>query len=186
MTGLDPSPCPSRGRSPSRGRGQRSLPACWRSVPHPLRCLDPAMAALPKHLLPVHPQVEQVPQRRAPAHADHLGHAEVAQPTWHRLHHELRDRYGLSTQRSPPWGWPTDGIKTIWGWERESGLRPCRVYLRHCYLAAQSMGDKCFDSFLDETFLVDRTTTIREYIDQHPGLIENTIPPPGFENRYNG
>jgi len=78
------------------------------------------------------------------------------------------------------------GIKTIWGWERDSGLRPCRVYLRHCYLAAQSMGQDCFDSFLDETFLVDRTTTIREYINQHPGLIENTIPPPGFEERYSG
>lgn len=78
------------------------------------------------------------------------------------------------------------GIKTIWGWERDSGLRPCRVYLRHCYLAAQSMGRVCFDSFLDETFLVDRCTTIREYINQHPGLIENTIPPPGFEERYSG
>ena len=77
-------------------------------------------------------------------------------------------------------------IRTIWGWEPDSGLLPCRVYLRHCYLAAQSMGPKCFDSFLDETFLVDRTTTIREYIHQNPGLIENTIPPPGFEERYSG
>jgi len=78
------------------------------------------------------------------------------------------------------------GIETIWGWERNSGLRPCRVYLRHCYLAAHSMGQECFDSFLDETFLVDRTTTIREYIQRHPGLIENTVPPPGFEERYSG
>jgi len=78
------------------------------------------------------------------------------------------------------------GIQTIWGWKEDSGLRPCRVYLRHCYLAARSMGQECFDSFLDETFLVDRTTTIREYINQHPGLIENTVPPPGFEERYSG
>lgn len=78
------------------------------------------------------------------------------------------------------------GIQTIWGWQKNSGLRPCRVYLRHCYLAAKSMGQECFDSFLDETFLVDRDTTIREYINQHPGLIENTIPPPGFEQRYSG
>jgi len=78
------------------------------------------------------------------------------------------------------------GIQTIWGWQRNSGLRPCRVYLRHFYLAAQSMGQECFDSFLDETFMVDRTTTIREYINQHPGLIENTLPPPGFEQRYSG
>lgn len=78
------------------------------------------------------------------------------------------------------------GIQSIWGWQRDSGLRPCRVYLRHCYLAAQSMGQECFDSFLDETFMVDRTTTIREYINKNPGLIENTIPPPGFEQRYSG
>lgn len=78
------------------------------------------------------------------------------------------------------------GIQTIWGWEPDSGLLPCRVYLRHCYLAAQSMGPKCLDSFLDETFLVDRTTTIREYIQRNQGLIENTIPPPGFEERYSG
>jgi hypothetical protein len=29
------------------------------------------------------------------------------------------------------------------------------VYLRHCYFAAKSLGNVCFDSFLDETFLVD-------------------------------
>lgn len=78
------------------------------------------------------------------------------------------------------------GLPTIWGFGPDSGLRPCRVYLRHCYLAAKSMGQECFDSFLDETFLIDRTTTIREYIDQNPGLIENAVPPPGFEDRYGG
>ncbi|GAX18303.1 hypothetical protein FisN_23Hh196 [Fistulifera solaris] len=46
------------------------------------------------------------------------------------------------------------GIQTIWNWTE--GLRPCPVYLRHCYLAAEKLG--CLDSFLDETYLVDRTT----------------------------
>jgi len=79
------------------------------------------------------------------------------------------------------------GIQTIWGWKPDSGLLPCRVYLRHCYLAAKSMGPKCFNSFLDETFLVDRSTTIRQYMKENcPDLIEKTIPPPGFEERYSG
>lgn len=79
------------------------------------------------------------------------------------------------------------GIHTIWGWEPDSGLLPCRVYLRHCYLAAKSMGLECFDSFLDETFLADRTTTIRQYLESLPyDLIEKTVPPPGFEERYSG
>lgn len=41
------------------------------------------------------------------------------------------------------------GIDTIWNWSKDSGLRPCAVYLRHCYLAAESMGEKCLNSFLD-------------------------------------
>jgi hypothetical protein len=77
------------------------------------------------------------------------------------------------------------GVDTIWHWATESGLRPCAVYLRHCYLAAQAMGDLCFTSFLDETFLVDRKTTIREYIAQHPEVLE-TEPPESLKERYSG
>jgi len=89
------------------------------------------------------------------------------------------------------------GIDTIWGYKTNSGLLPCRVYLKHCYLASQSqsmaMGsgsssssNECFNSFLDETFLVDRKTTIRQYLKDNPNLIKTTIPPPGFEERYSG
>jgi hypothetical protein len=77
------------------------------------------------------------------------------------------------------------GVTTIWGWEADSGLRPCPVYLRHCYFAAKSLGDVCFDSFLDETFLVDRKTTIREYVQRHPGVLDAT-PPPELMERYSG
>ena len=80
----------------------------------------------------------------------------------------------------------TYGLDTIWGYGPESGLRPCRVYLRHCVLAAQALGPACYRSFLDETFLVDRTTTIRDYLHDHPTLLDTTIPPPGFEERYSG
>lgn len=77
------------------------------------------------------------------------------------------------------------GVDTIWGWQRNSGLRPCAVYLRHCYLAAQSMGEVCFDSFLDETYLVDRETKLRDYISAHPQVLE-TQPPPELVERYSG
>jgi hypothetical protein len=77
------------------------------------------------------------------------------------------------------------GVDTIWGWSKESGLRPCAVYLRHCYLAAKSMGETSFDSFLDETFLVDRETTIRQYVERYPEVLLQQ-PPPDLTVRYNG
>lgn len=73
------------------------------------------------------------------------------------------------------------GIQTIWNWNE--GLRPCAVYLRHCYLAAEKMG--CLDSFLDETFLVDRKTKLREYMEQYPQILEE-LPPPELASRYSG
>ena len=77
------------------------------------------------------------------------------------------------------------GVQTIWGWESESGLRPCAPYLRHCYLAAKSMGNECLESFLDETFLVDRKTTVRDYLEQYPEVLD-TLPPPELVDRYSG
>jgi hypothetical protein len=77
------------------------------------------------------------------------------------------------------------GVDTIWGWKRDSGLRPCAVYLRHCYLAAKSMGDECFGSFLDETFLVDRETKLRDYVVNNPQVLE-VEPPPELVGRYSG
>ena len=77
------------------------------------------------------------------------------------------------------------GVESIWTWTTDSGLRPCSIYLRHCYLAATSMGEVCFNSFLDETFLVDRTTTIRQYIQQYPEVLD-VRPPPDLASRYSG
>eukprot|EP00546_Thalassionema_frauenfeldii_P016340 CAMPEP_0178896538 /NCGR_PEP_ID=MMETSP0786-20121207/1235_1 /TAXON_ID=186022 /ORGANISM="Thalassionema frauenfeldii, Strain CCMP 1798" /LENGTH=241 /DNA_ID=CAMNT_0020566965 /DNA_START=70 /DNA_END=795 /DNA_ORIENTATION=- len=76
-------------------------------------------------------------------------------------------------------------MKTIWGWKPDSGLRPCAPYLRHCVLAAKAIGEECYDSFLDETFLVDRTTTIRSYLDSNPQIMA-TEPPPALRERYGG
>ena len=77
------------------------------------------------------------------------------------------------------------GISTIWGWPTDSGLRPCPIYLRHCVLAAKSFGQVCFNSFLDETYLVDRTTPLREYLEQNPHVM-SLEPPPELEERYGG
>ncbi|KAL7543658.1 hypothetical protein ACHAXR_012952 [Thalassiosira sp. AJA248-18] len=89
------------------------------------------------------------------------------------------------------------GVKTIWNWDRDSGLRPCPAYLRHCVLASwncggandswtsDSAGGMCYQSFLDETYLVDRETTIRDYLKQHPGVMERE-PPESLRERYGG
>jgi hypothetical protein len=77
------------------------------------------------------------------------------------------------------------GIDTIWGWKPDSGLRPCSVYLRHCYLSAKGMGEVCFNSFLDDTYLVDRQTTIRQYVEKYPEVL-NCKPPPALASRYSG
>lgn len=90
------------------------------------------------------------------------------------------------------WGrerWDRDyasvGLSTIWGWQPDSGIRPCSTYLRHCVLAAQKLGKACYDSFLDETFLVDRKTTVRAYLAAHPEVMA-TEPPPELRERYGG
>jgi len=77
------------------------------------------------------------------------------------------------------------GVKSIWGWAPDSGLEPCHPYLRHCVLAATKLGEVCLDSFLDATFLVDRSTPLRKYLDEHPEVMA-TMPPPELAERYGG
>lgn len=77
------------------------------------------------------------------------------------------------------------GLSTIWNWPLDSNIRPCATYLRHCVLAAKGMGGVCYDSFLDDTYLVDRKTTIRTYLEQNPQIM-TTLPPPELAERYCG
>ena len=79
------------------------------------------------------------------------------------------------------------GITSIWNdWNvPDSGILPCSVYLRHVYLAAQKAGDHMLDSLLDETYLVDRTTTVRQYVDANPEVL-STPPPQSLVGRYSG
>lgn len=48
----------------------------------------------------------------------------------------------------------------VWHWARDSGLLPANVYLRHCLLASQKAGEVAYDSFLNDTYLADRTMTL--------------------------
>ena len=79
------------------------------------------------------------------------------------------------------------GITSIWNdWNvPDSGILPCSVYLRHVYLAAQKAGDHMLNSLLDETYLVDRKTTIREYVNANPDVLL-TPPPQSLVGRYSG
>ena len=65
-------------------------------------------------------------------------------------------------------------------------ILPCRVYLRHCYLAAKNLiSPVALDNFLDNSFLGDRETTIREYLNRHPEIL-TTEPPASVAPRYSG
>ena len=87
-----------------------------------------------------------------------------------------REKYAAATNAAAPF---------IWDWKPDSGLRPCAVYLRHCVLAVTKAGPAALDSFLDETFLVDRTTTLRAYLAENPQVMD-TRPPPSLVGRYSG
>jgi len=76
-------------------------------------------------------------------------------------------------------------VPTIWDWAPNSGLRPCACYLRHCVLAVTKAGPAALDSFLDETYLVDRTTPLRTYLDANPAVM-TTLPPESLVGRYSG
>ncbi|KAD4178516.1 hypothetical protein E3N88_27107 [Mikania micrantha] len=52
------------------------------------------------------------------------------------------------------------GIGKIW----RDDVLPCRVYCRHCVLAAKNLGKAAHDNFLDHTYLADRKTTLRKYL----------------------
>lgn len=63
---------------------------------------------------------------------------------------------------------------------------PCRVYLRHCVLAANSLGDEAYNNFLDQTFLADRKATIRQYFEKVGTSIMEEEPPESLKSRYGG
>lgn len=74
-------------------------------------------------------------------------------------------------------------IEQIW----RDDIFPCRVYLRHCVLAAKNLGEDAYESFLDHTYVADRRTTIRTYFKHGLGVgIMNEKPPEALRERYGG
>ncbi|KAL7178225.1 hypothetical protein ACSBR2_031389 [Camellia fascicularis] len=73
-------------------------------------------------------------------------------------------------------------IHKIW----RDDILPCRLYLRHCILAAKNLGDEAYNNFLDHTFLGDRKTTIREYLVTTGSGIMEEEPPESIKAFYSG
>lgn len=75
------------------------------------------------------------------------------------------------------------GISEVWS--TGASILPCRVYLRHCVLASQSFCPEAAANFLDNTFLADRTTSLRVYLERNPSIMDE-LPPPDLVGRYSG
>ena len=63
-------------------------------------------------------------------------------------------------------------------------ILPCRVYLKHCLMAASKLGEDFEMNFKKHSYLADRKTTIEDYLNSLPTLIESTSF--GKFNRYQG
>ncbi|PIN08410.1 hypothetical protein CDL12_19011 [Handroanthus impetiginosus] len=74
------------------------------------------------------------------------------------------------------------GIHKIW----LDDMLPCRVYLRHCVLAAENLSEIVYNNFLDHTYLGDRITTIREYLASAGTGIMEKEPPGELKHLYGG
>jgi hypothetical protein len=77
-------------------------------------------------------------------------------------------------------------VQSIWHWPLDSGIRPADVYLRHCLLAVKKAGGSAEESFLHDTFLVDRKTTLAEYLSVHRDDVMASRPPPELATRFGG
>ena len=73
------------------------------------------------------------------------------------------------------------GVDRIW----RDDVLPCPVYARHCVLASRRLSATAAASFLDETYLADRTTPLRAYLESNPHVMASE-PPPELVGRYSG
>jgi hypothetical protein len=99
-----------------------------------------------------------------------------------------------------------DSIKDkggIWHWPHDSGLLPANIYLRHCLLALRIQNDDevekttsesaptdatadAYESFLHDTYLADRETTLATYLKDHYDEVMSSRPPPHLATRFGG
>ena len=80
--------------------------------------------------------------------------------------------------------WKSVGFNTIWHWNDEV-IYPCRVYLRHCLLSIGKQGDFALNDFMNNTFLSDRKTSIKQYMEKNPDIYDELVPI-ALQYRYNG
>jgi hypothetical protein len=105
-----------------------------------------------------------------------------------------KERLGGSSERYAQTDFGRLGIAKIW----RDDLLPCRVYTRHCVLAATALSKRkgetepasaayaqVLDNFLDTTFLGDRVTTLRAHLHANPAILTE-LPPPALAQRYSG
>ena len=76
------------------------------------------------------------------------------------------------------------GLTSIW--DSPGEIYPCRLYLRHCLLAAKNISSEMYENFLSTTYLYDRKTKLRKYVDNNYDMIMNEQPPEELSERYNG
>lgn len=74
----------------------------------------------------------------------------------------------------------------IWHWSEDSGLLPATIYLRHCLLAVEKAGGAAYESFLEETYLADRKTTLKEYMNEYGEEVMSSRPPSHLAQRFGG
>jgi hypothetical protein len=72
-------------------------------------------------------------------------------------------------------------VSKIWD---DKNILPCRAYLRLCVLASMSLGKEFFENFINSSYLVDRKTTIKEYLLKNKDIMYE-LPPKELEKKYN-
>lgn len=80
-------------------------------------------------------------------------------------------------------GW---GIDSVWSWKEDSGLLPADIYLRHCLLAVRKAGVVAEQSFLNDTTLIDRKTTLADYMKSDGRSVMDSRPPSHLLARFSG
>ena len=80
------------------------------------------------------------------------------------------------------------GLRSVWHWRQDSGLLPCDVYLRHVLLAVRKAGAVAEESFLRDTLLCDRRTTLAQFLatSEQRDVVMSAVPPPDLAARFNG
>ncbi|KAL7459908.1 hypothetical protein ACHAWC_011877 [Mediolabrus comicus] len=94
------------------------------------------------------------------------------------LRDDMDHLHALSTQLQDKGG--------IWHWPQDSGLLPANIYLRHCLLVVQKAGGAAYESFLEDTYLVDRKTTLKEHFKENGDMVMASRPPPHLATRFGG